>query len=133
MRRLLVRIIGLLLIAACAPAVQPSDQFLAASRDFSQRLRWQDWHGAARYMEAPHGEEFLERFRPLEGLHITDVQLESAELQGEDGRVAAWMVMEYYLLPSLTVKKLRFRQEWVYRDPGRSGQWRIASPFPDFP
>ena len=129
-----IAIAALGLLLGCQTVMPPSEQFVPSNRDFTQRLRWLDWQEAARHMEEPHRSAFLEQFQGLKDLHITDVQTASADLQEDGKSLVTWVVMEYYLLPSLTVKKLRFRQDWSYRDgPKQSGAWRITSPFPPFP
>jgi hypothetical protein len=44
-------------------------------------------------------------------------------------------VIEYYQLPSTTVRTWRLRQEWEYAggDRFQTGVWRIITPFPELP
>lgn len=139
----MVRIVGgcLLLVAAavllssCGWAVRPAKEFAGASRDFAQRLRWKDFNGASRHLAEEHRTDFLERLGALEDLHIVDVRLESIDHHEEGKRAETRTVVEYYLLPSATVKKLRLNQEWSYEggDRYRPGIWQITTPFPPFP
>jgi hypothetical protein len=49
---------------------------------------------------------------------------------GDDQRQADTVILlEYYRLPSVVVKKHRLRQEWVFQD----DNWRIKSTFPNLP
>ena len=125
----------LTLLVACAPMVPPQGQFELARGDFAQRLRWLDFPGAARHLAPVQREDFLRAFADLPDLHITDVRLESAEAGDAGRRVVAWSTIEYYLLPSTTVKTFRFRQEWEYSGGGRfeAGNWLVVSPFPEIP
>jgi hypothetical protein len=47
----------------------------------------------------------------------------------DQNRALAWSRIEYYRLPSNTLKDLKLRLEWENRDNG----WKIVSPFPDLP
>ncbi len=130
-------LLTLVLLAACAPPkMAPQAQFEITRRDFAERLRWGDFAGAARHLAPPQREDFQRRFADSPDLHITDVRLESAEA-GDGGRqVVTWSTIEYYLLPSTTVKTFRFRQEWEYSGDGRFNratgwQWVLFPTFPE--
>jgi hypothetical protein len=131
--RLFLLLAVTVLLASCS-APRPSEEELTpAAMDFTQRLRWKDLNGAARHMVPEAREDFLPRFRELEDLKIVDVVLESIDV-GEEDRATSWVVMEYYLLPSITVKKLRFQLEWIHFSSQKNRSlWLISSPFPPFP
>lgn len=124
----------LLLLTACSTVLPPGQFFEGATVDFTKRLRWMDYYGAARHLAPEHREPFLQLFTPLHDLHITDVTLQSAEPQ-PDGSIVTLNVLEYYLMPSTTVRTFHFRQEWAFRSEsaGGPGIWLITTPFPDFP
>jgi hypothetical protein len=132
-----LRIVGSLLLllffGACSTVMPPEQYFEATTVDFTQRLRWMDYYGAARHLLPEHREAFLQRFTPLEDLRITDVRRLSAEPQ-PDGRVVVASVLEYYFLPSTTLRTFPFRQEWAYQveRKGLPGTWRAVTPFPEF-
>jgi hypothetical protein len=133
--RWLLTLFLLCLMAGCAFLVRPGEGFEKASHDFAQRLRWQDYNGAGRYLTGQNREAFLKRFAALTDLHIVDVTVERAELGPEPDRGTTWMVLEYYLLPSPAVKKFHLQLHWVRLGGGEihPGTWRITSAFPDFP
>lgn len=133
-RFLLVAVIALPLVC-CGWAARPADGFDDARRDFAQRLRWKDFQGAARHLAEEHREAFLAQFSGLDDLNIVDVSYDAVEPRQEVGEAEAWLVLEYYLLPSATVKKLRLHQEWAYLGGDRlhSGRWQVTSVFPTFP
>jgi len=124
-----------LLLLACGLAARPRKEFQSVFRDYSERLRWRDYKAVAIYFGEAERRDFLDRFSALDGLNIVDVQLESADFGEQDNRVVTTTRVEYYLLPSLTVKKQRLRQEWVYQGADRyhPGTWRLDGPFPPFP
>ena len=133
--KVLCLVTGTLLLFACAAVYEPAQEFKGAHQDFRQRLRWADHSGAARHIAPEFREAFLQLFAGLPDLHPVDVRVESVEFQDEGRRAETWTVLEYYLLPSLTVKKFRFRQEWAYVGGDRlhPGAWVITTPFPSFP
>jgi len=103
--------------------------------DYLQRLRWVDLQGAAGYFDESVRHEFRDRFVTSKDLHITDVRLERAEYHAEEGTMDTWVVIEYYLLPSMAVKSFGFPQQWRFypQEEYGTGVWRITSLFPAFP
>ncbi|HEX9872759.1 MAG TPA: hypothetical protein VGA43_00235 [Deferrimonas sp.] len=131
----LAALAALLLLCSCGAMARSDADLTRESRDFSQRLRWGDFQGAARHMADPYREDFLALFNGITDLQIVDVRLESVEqpLSELEGEVE--MVLEYYQLPSIRVKEFRFRQQWRYEGGSRyhAGLWQVVSPFPPFP
>ncbi len=123
------------LLWGCGALVLPGRELPLTSTDFHQRLRWQDYQGAARHLTDKHRPEFLSHFKSREDLHIVDVRLDTMEYVDGATTAVTETVLEYYQLPSVTVKKHRFRQQWEYQGGDRyhPGTWRIISPFPVFP
>lgn len=124
-----------LLLAGCGLAARPQMEFQPAFKDYAERLRWRDYQQVAAYLPEADREEFLQRFTALDDLHVVDVQLESADFSEEGRRAHTTLALEYYLIPSITLKKVRLRQEWNYEGEDRyhSGTWKLAGPFPPFP
>ncbi len=135
MTRMLLCGMFLSFLFACAGLPSSMPDFMPAQQDFAERLRWRDFAGAARHLTAEQQDEFRQRLAALEDLHITDFRLESAEFSPAGDRVVTWNAMEYYLLPSMTVKTLRYRQDWIVSGADRlhSGDWLIVTPFPPIP
>jgi len=123
------------LLLACGLAARPRQEFNSVFRDYAERLRWRDYKGVARYLDETERGAFLSRYGTLDELSIINVQLESADFAEGDQRVVTTTDVEYYLLPSLSVKKIRLRQQWVYQGADRyhPGTWRLEGPFPAFP
>jgi hypothetical protein len=128
-------LVAAFLLLSCGMMVRPGQEFETVSRDYVQRLRWMDFAGASRHQSGESREAFMQRFGELGDLHIVDARLESVDLREEAGRADTSIVLEYYLLPSATVKQFRLEQEWAYLggDRYRPGVWRIVSPFSGFP
>lgn len=127
--RLYMILFGAVLLVSCSLAVRPGDSFLSSRDDFAQRLRWQDYPGAARYLAEPERSAFLEQLTNLNDLRFVGVEPESAELSDENRQAVTLTVLEYYRLPSVVVQKFRLRQEWVFQE----NAWRVVSPFPELP
>jgi len=130
-----VLLLTVLLLFGCGLAARPQQEFQPALKDYVERLRWRDYQEVAAYLPETEREDFLTRFSALDDLHIVDVQLESADFSEEGRRVQTTVALEYYLIPSITVKKFRLRQEWLYQGGDRyhPGTWKLAGPFPPFP
>lgn len=128
----------LLMLGGCSltdKVVTPENQFVRVQDDFMQRLRWKDYQGAARHFSEENREAFLQQFRRADDLNVTDVRLVSLEYQAQEQQMQTEIEIEYFLLPSATVKTFRVEQQWHYFHDSQSatGEWRITSLFPEFP
>lgn len=129
----------LLLMAGCgafpSKVLTPESQFARVQDEFMQHLRWRDFRAASRYFTETHRESFLRHFRESDDLNITDVRLLSAEYVADNERMETEVEVEYFLLPSVTLKTFRFEQQWRFFRGGENlpGKWRITSLFPEFP
>ena len=135
LRKCLVVILAAFLLSSCGMVARPGQDFSVASRECMQRLRWMDYPAVAGYLSEEHREDFLDRFYSLADLHIVDVRLERVELREDERRAETTTVIEYYLLPSTTVKEFFLHLEWAYTGGDRyhAGFWQITTPFPPFP
>lgn len=133
---------GLLAVLGGACTMLPKDvqspekSFVVASDDFMRRLRWKDYNGAARYFSEAAGAAFLEQMRLVEkDLNITEVRLDAAEFRNADEAMETWLVVEFFLLPSNTLQRLRFALPWRYQRAGEKlpGEWLIVGDFPHLP
>jgi len=127
-------LLALLLLAGCGMTAkmerrQAQDQLREASHDYSRRLRWRDWSGAAEHLRPDLRKALLDRIPELKDLQVTDLQ-EVKVLPGKDenSRLVAYR-MEYVLMPSPVVRELRWSQTWERID----DQWLLTDPFPPLP
>lgn len=132
----------LVLLSGCAglssltdAVTSPQGQFEKDNRDFMQRLRWTDLHGAAAHISEPNRKKFIEMYRGKTDLNITDVRMESAEFSEDGEQVDTWMIIEYYRLPSNSLKTFSFAQRWTYfgDDEVTPVGWKITSVAPPLP
>lgn len=123
-------------LSACAAVPRISDDLTPAAYDFAQRLRWKDFNGAARYFDdADKKHAFVDVFAEMKDLQITDVRVETIDLDAGGQGATTRMTLEYFLLPSVSVKTFAFELDWAYAGlkPKAAETWFIASPFPPFP
>lgn len=121
-------------LASCAQPVGTVEDLASGGRDFLQRVRWKDYQGASAYLLPELRQGFVGRLAAEEQLHVTDVRLEPVE-NSSPGQASTWAVMEYYRLPSLSVRKFRFQLDWTYVGGGplQPGSWLLSAPFPTIP
>ncbi len=134
-RSLLPALLILWLLAGCGLAARPAEDFLSASDDYLQRLRWQDYNGVARYLVPGERQPFLDQWADQDDLRLTDVSLDSLEFSDQGRQARTRVTLEYYRLPSTVIQRLRLNQEWEYQGGSRTrpGQWQITTPFPPAP
>jgi len=123
-------------LAACSLAdkVSPQEEFQKQQALYMQTLRWKDCPNMAAFFTEPRREHFFDQTLGLDDLRITDVRLLRSTFQEETAQVKTIVEVDYYLLPSLTVKTLRMNQDWTFYpgDNFNSGVWQITSPFQGF-
>jgi len=124
------------LLACSSHLDKPVTEVAEMSRDdFMNALRWKQYKVAAEFMLPENRKDFLATFRKLKDIHITDVRLLDLQETTEGRRFETSIEMDYYLLPSVSLKTFSFTQDWVYfagEDSSQKG-FRIITSFPDFP
>ena len=124
-------------LLACSSHLDKSVNEVAelSRNDFMNALRWKQYKVAADFMLPENRKDFLATFNKLKDIHITDVRLLDLQEKAEGRRFETSIEMDYYLLPSVSVKTFSFSQDWVYfagEDSAQKG-FRIITSFPDFP
>jgi len=123
-----------LLLSGCATFNPPAKQHKAALDDFMYALRWQLYPEAAAHFTSEHREAFLNRMENLKDLNVTEVRLKRVELTDAGHRAETLMEMDYFILPSTTLKTLQIKQSWSFLEPEAAGNgFLITTPFPKFP
>lgn len=133
--RALALVLLFAIMTACAPFKSQEDQQGAALNNFIKGLRWHQYDMAARYIAPPNRNRFLDQMSGLNDLTVTDVRMVRLDFAADGKSAEARLEMDYYLLPSATIKTLRFNQTWVRFENDASGQtgFMITSPFPKIP
>jgi hypothetical protein len=121
---------------ACASHVQPTEKLGEMSRDdFMNGMRWKRFNVSASFMQPEYRKDFLTTFADVKDIHITDIRLLDLQPFDENRRFDTTIEMDYYLLPSVTVKTFRFNQTWQFFDGENYPHegYLIVTPFPEFP
>jgi len=131
---LLLTLLLVLTLGGCGVLNSREGDRKAAFDNFVKYLRYQLYPAAASYFTPELRDAFLDQMEQIEGLNVTDVRLVRMDIKEDGGRVDARLEMDYYLLPSVTVKTLRIDQVWRYREDSLEGSgFFITTPFPVFP
>lgn len=129
-------VLVLVLVACSSLHQEPPTELAEQSRDdFMSAMRWKQFDVASSLMVPEHRKSFMETFMPMKDLHIVDVNIMYLQPAEQNRRFEMTIEMEYYLLPSATLKTFSFDQTWVYfkgEDSTRQG-FLITTPFPAFP
>ena len=123
-----------LLAGGCSSKPSPATSLVKVSKQFSERLRWQDFNTAAAFVNADEREDFLANWKENKDLHVVGTHIDTIEMvDAETAEVT--MTVDYYILPSATVKQIETRQEWKYREGERFelGSWEMVSGMPMLP
>ena len=129
-----------LMLTACGVQQKYSQQQTAklaelTQENFKDAMVWKKFDVAASLMLPEHRRDFMKTFMPLKDIQITDFKTIYLQPSDENRRYDTTIAMEYYLLPSVTVKTFNFDQTWVYfdgDDPTQQG-FLVTTSFPDFP
>ena len=124
-----------LLLSACVGPLDQGPGLERASRGFSEAMRWQDFHGAARFLESAQQEAFFEQFAENSDLHVVDSWFRTIEVDQAAGTAEAEYLLKYYLLPSNRVRTWSWSQEWrlIRGKMTKPGIWMITAAPPPFP
>ncbi len=120
-------------LSACSKVIPVKDLYTDPGHSFVVMLRWHDFNGVAGFMDPEPAKAFLSRYAGDNDFRIVDVSEETVSFS-QEGRMAVTSYhLEYYILPSATVKSRRFELEWQYfsGDGMGPGVWRIISFFPE--
>ena len=121
-------------LIGCAWIYPPEKQARGHLDNFVYALRWMQFGAAAAYLKPELREAFLEQFDDTTDLTVVDVRLDEVTLNADGRQIETKIEMDYYLLPSTTIKTLPIFQTWQYFEEGRTGgDYLVVTPFPDFP
>lgn len=123
-----------LLLGACAVLNPPAEQQQKALDDFIYALRWQRYADAAAFFATDNRQAFLEQMTSLKDLNITEVRTVRRELSEAGRHAETRLEIDYYLLPSITLKTLAVDQTWRWFAASADSPqgFQIITPFPKF-
>ena len=126
----------LLVMIACVAHVKPSEDLSETTRkNFIQAMRMGQFKSAAAFIHTDQRADFMAIFKPLKDLHVTDVKLTDLQPRADDSGFDTTIEIEYYMLPSVSMKTFSFDQRWEFF----SGEhemhqgYFVVTPFPEFP
>ncbi len=134
--RALILPLALLLATACAPLGPDSRECRKAVDNFAYILRWQRYdEGAALFADADQRRQFLSALLGRRDLQTVDVRVLTISADTLQRCDSAVLEMDYYVLPSVTLRTLRIEQTWelVTEGPQAARGLRIVTPFPTLP
>lgn len=121
-------------LSGCAWIYPPEKQGRGHLDNFIYALRWMQFNAAAAYLKPELREDFLAQFDDIRDLTVVDVRLDEVTLSADGKQIETRLEMDYYLLPSTTIKTFPILQTWNYFESGRAGgEYLIVTPFPAFP
>jgi hypothetical protein len=105
-----------LTLSACAAISQQQRETKRSTAldDFIYVLRWQRYEEASMYFTREQRPDFLDLIDDLKGLNITEVRLKRAVPTPDRRKAEVRLEIDYYLLPSATLKTMQIDQTWVY-------------------
>jgi hypothetical protein len=125
----------ILFLGACAMLGTQEKQRKSAVDDFMYALRWQLHQEAAAFFTSEHRGTFLDQMEGLKDLNVTDVRLQRMDTAADGRSIATRLEMDYYLLPSATLKTLQIDLVWASFESGDAAGkgFLITTPFPRIP
>ncbi|MBW6509721.1 MAG: hypothetical protein K0A94_09285 [Desulfuromonadales bacterium] len=125
-----------LLLSGCAALTGGETASLPQIAErFTEAMRWKDWYGAAKYVEAEQRAAFLEQFKEDPDLFVVDSQIQNIHPGATDGVAEVAYQLDYYRLPSSRIERWTWVQQWQ-KQPGRFAAervWLVSNPPPPLP
>jgi hypothetical protein len=122
-----------LALTACATHTGLSEEFERSMKAYNRMLRWHEIENAVMtYSDPERREEYLKQAETLKkrGLSVTDFRILSSRYLPEKKSGDVVAEFDYYVLPSIRVKTISYRQEWIYLENIKS--WKLKSGLPSF-
>jgi hypothetical protein len=104
-----------------------SNQLHEAVLEYNKYVRWQEWEKASDYIKTDEQSAFKQQLEELEeDLRITDFEIRDTDVDSDAKTATARILYRYYWLPSITEKKMRFSQKWVWSEEEK--RWAVDGP-----
>lgn len=119
-----------LVLSACQSMTGTGEDLQRSIREYNRMLRWQEGSEAVtRFVQPRRQPDYLKRPHGEEAPHVVDYRVGTVSWLSPGSVAVVPVELDYYLLPSATVKTVVDNQEWRYTE----GQgWQITSPPPAF-
>lgn len=132
---LLLSALSFLGLSACFGLFTPGGDWPGIGKDFLNQLRWGEYASAESFFAEEQQASLRAQTETRERLQIVEVKLDSWNLSDADEKAETVMTIDYYRLPTATIRHATVRLQWAYQETakGMPGSWRIVSPFPPLP
>lgn len=123
----------LVIVAACSMPFLVKDEFDKSSKEYGRMLRWQEFEKAAdTYVGVSLRDEYRKRIVAAKDVKVVDYRIRSVEYDQKAKKAEVTMELDYYAIPSTTVKTVVDTQKWLYKDGAGQTGWRLESLLPEF-
>ncbi len=128
-------LLALALLGGCLGSLELGPGLDKSSFAFSEAMRWRDYRSAAQLVHSEAQGDFLAQFPENEDLRVVDSRILSIELGEGQKSARADYQLEYYRLPTTSIRKWHWEQEWqlVIDKDSKIALWKILNPPPQFP
>lgn len=124
------------LLMGCATWMPKPDAWEALSKsssDYNRLIRWSKFDEAClMYVDETMSEQCRVQAESLDELHVTDIKIRDISFNIDQTDATVRTEIEYYVMPSVTVKKVQDVQKWRYTLLGEKKVWKLRSLLPDF-
>jgi len=125
-----------LLTTACAASQSTiREEFEQSMKGYNRMLRWREVENAGMvFLDPELRDAFMKAAADIKrrGVTITDYRILTSECLPAKGSAEVIAEFDYYILPSVRVRSVTYRQVWSYRAEGERKGWRLESGLPQF-
>ncbi len=123
-----------IVLAGCQTIFGSAEKLDDATRDYQRMVRWQEMERAVlTYVDTEARELYSKRIVAAKEVNIVDYRIVSVDCNEKKGEADVRVSIEYFRLPSATVRTVEDLQKWRYVGDNKGGGWRLTTPLPLFP
>ena len=137
--RLLLVSVALLVLSSCQSMRESmrnsrvADEFVTTSKGYIRMIRWHEFDKSTLfYVDEPLREDFQKRVSAIDQLKVVDYRIKNLECWPKKGTAEVTVEWEYYIPPSVTVKKVTDPQKWRYIEEENRRGWLLTTLLPEF-
>jgi hypothetical protein len=128
-------LLAMALVPACTRPIDVGPGLDDYCDQFSKAMRWKDFIGAGNFVRQDVRSAFLDQFQEDEDLNVVDSRIVNFNLNIDQQTAEADYLLEYFRLPSMQVKKWKWKQQWELHQPKalKTAIWHIVNAPPPVP
>ena len=109
------------------------DDFEESSKSYNKMLRWRELEKASgAFVTAPLREKYDLSLKAAGKITITDLRVKTQDCSPEKGKANVVIEIDYFRLPSVTLKTVEDSQKWEYCEEDGQKLWRLMTVLPEF-